>query len=46
MQMIYKDMRKCEGTLTMVMSWSTTSLPYWLTYSLHCSEEAGVGGNS
>lgn len=43
MQMIYKDVRKCEGTLTMVMSWSTTSLPYWLTYSLHCSEEAGGG---
>lgn len=46
MQMIYADMRKCRwrprvGTLTMDMSWSTTSLPYWLTYSLHCSEEAG-----
>lgn len=40
MQMIYKDVRKCEGALTMVMSWSTTSLPYWPTYSLHCSEEA------
>lgn len=46
MQMIYTDMRKCTwrlrvGMLTIDISWSTTSLPYWLTYSLHCSEEAG-----
>lgn len=43
----YKDLRKCAprvGTLTEDIIWSMTSLPYWLTYCLHCSEERRGGG--